>query len=220
MRIEQSALSEKETAEIQALLAESGGKDLYFARGVFAAVATAPTQIAPPEWLSILLGVDVPDAGTLKQLLALLMREYNCCADCLALSVPSVPAADEAEADETDRVQQFAKGYVQIAQKDAAWTTDPKAFELTVPLMMLSGYAQASSLAKLDPTITDDVDGYLARHRLSLSDDVVALYDFFKDKRHAQVIAPSPAREKIGRNDPCPCGSAKKYKKCCGSIES
>jgi len=23
--------------------------------------------------------------------------------------------------------------------------------------------------------------------------------------------------EKVGRNDPCPCGSAKKYKKCCGS---
>jgi SEC-C motif-containing protein len=23
--------------------------------------------------------------------------------------------------------------------------------------------------------------------------------------------------EKIGRNDPCPCGSEKKYKKCCGS---
>ena len=24
--------------------------------------------------------------------------------------------------------------------------------------------------------------------------------------------------EKIGRNDPCPCGSGKKYKKCCGSV--
>lgn len=23
---------------------------------------------------------------------------------------------------------------------------------------------------------------------------------------------------KIGRNDPCPCGSGKKYKKCCGSV--
>ncbi|HOK43165.1 MAG TPA: SEC-C metal-binding domain-containing protein, partial [Thermoclostridium caenicola] len=22
---------------------------------------------------------------------------------------------------------------------------------------------------------------------------------------------------KVGRNDPCPCGSGKKYKKCCGS---
>ena len=23
-------------------------------------------------------------------------------------------------------------------------------------------------------------------------------------------------QKKIGRNDPCPCGSGKKYKKCCG----
>lgn len=23
--------------------------------------------------------------------------------------------------------------------------------------------------------------------------------------------------QKIGRNDPCPCGSGKKYKKCCGA---
>ncbi len=23
---------------------------------------------------------------------------------------------------------------------------------------------------------------------------------------------------KVGRNDPCPCGSGKKYKKCCGSV--
>ena len=31
--------------------------------------------------------------------------------------------------------------------------------------------------------------------------------------------APVPIRRtspKIGRNDPCPCGSGKKYKKCCG----
>ena len=27
--------------------------------------------------------------------------------------------------------------------------------------------------------------------------------------------APEPKR-KLGRNDPCPCGSGKKYKKCCG----
>ena len=24
-----------------------------------------------------------------------------------------------------------------------------------------------------------------------------------------------PSFEKLGRNDPCPCGSGKKYKKCC-----
>ena len=27
--------------------------------------------------------------------------------------------------------------------------------------------------------------------------------------------APSAARTKVGRNDPCPCGSGKKFKKCC-----
>ena len=34
-----------------------------------------------------------------------------------------------------------------------------------------------------------------------------------------KVIGPEPFRReqpKIGRNDPCPCGSGKKYKKCCG----
>ncbi|WP_257720225.1 PBPRA1643 family SWIM/SEC-C metal-binding motif protein [Heliomicrobium modesticaldum] len=28
---------------------------------------------------------------------------------------------------------------------------------------------------------------------------------------------PAVAGPKIGRNDPCPCGSGKKYKKCCGN---
>ena len=32
--------------------------------------------------------------------------------------------------------------------------------------------------------------------------------------RTKQVIRTGP---KIGRNEPCPCGSGKKYKKCCGS---
>ena len=26
---------------------------------------------------------------------------------------------------------------------------------------------------------------------------------------------PKEAEKKVGRNDPCPCGSGKKYKKCC-----
>jgi hypothetical protein len=35
------------------------------------------------------------------------------------------------------------------------------------------------------------------------------------------IPAPVPARSKeykVGRNDPCPCGSGKKYKKCCGRL--
>ena len=28
---------------------------------------------------------------------------------------------------------------------------------------------------------------------------------------------PVAAEKKVGRNEPCPCGSGKKYKKCCGT---
>jgi preprotein translocase subunit SecA len=31
----------------------------------------------------------------------------------------------------------------------------------------------------------------------------------------SKVIKPPRKKKKIGRNDPCPCGSGKKYKKCC-----
>ena len=30
------------------------------------------------------------------------------------------------------------------------------------------------------------------------------------------TIDHTAVRDKVGRNDPCPCGSGKKYKKCCG----
>ncbi|MBP1550041.1 MAG: SEC-C domain-containing protein, partial [Oscillospiraceae bacterium] len=29
-------------------------------------------------------------------------------------------------------------------------------------------------------------------------------------------VEPRKVKDKVGRNDPCPCGSGKKYKKCCG----
>jgi hypothetical protein len=32
-----------------------------------------------------------------------------------------------------------------------------------------------------------------------------------------RLAAPTPKLAKVGRNDPCPCGSGKKYKKCCGA---
>ncbi|MGZ8551111.1 MAG: SEC-C metal-binding domain-containing protein [Chitinophagaceae bacterium] len=36
------------------------------------------------------------------------------------------------------------------------------------------------------------------------------------DSSKASRPEPVKVAEKIGRNDLCPCGSGKKYKKCCG----
>lgn len=34
---------------------------------------------------------------------------------------------------------------------------------------------------------------------------------------HHDPYETTQKQEKIGRNDPCPCGSGKKFKKCCGA---
>ena len=44
----------------------------------------------------------------------------------------------------------------------------------------------------------------------ALSDRLYTLY--LEQKKSGTVVK----AHKIGRNDPCPCGSGKKYKKCCG----
>ena len=36
----------------------------------------------------------------------------------------------------------------------------------------------------------------------------------YPDNRHVSEIG-NPLFKRVGRNDPCPCGSGKKYKKCC-----
>jgi len=46
--------------------------------------------------------------------------------------------------------------------------------------------------------------------------------DIFTEEKRAELFKEQKASgtirkdKKIGRNDPCPCGSGKKYKKCCG----
>lgn len=43
-------------------------------------------------------------------------------------------------------------------------------------------------------------------------DDLRVILKELQDEKPEQVINV----EKVGRNEPCPCGSGKKYKKCCG----
>jgi len=39
-----------------------------------------------------------------------------------------------------------------------------------------------------------------------------------KSRKKSEKISERRIGRKIGRNEPCPCGSGKKYKKCCGAI--
>jgi hypothetical protein len=208
MRPPQQPLTPEETTELTDLLENAAGRTLPFARGVFAAVATAPSLVEPTDWMSLLLAREPPDRASLVRLFGLLIREYHACAECLALGVPAVPSAEESEG-----IVQFCKGYIRVSQGDSRWTQDSDAFALTVPLAWLAGYVGDEALRTLGPTVEVDVAAFRATHQELLAEDVARLYEYWAEarrKRHSTVTN----AEKIGRNEPCPCGSGKKYKKC------
>jgi SAM-dependent methyltransferase len=49
------------------------------------------------------------------------------------------------------------------------------------------------------------------------SDNTSISYDFRCTQLANERAAAAPTSAKVGRNDPCPCGSGKKYKRCCGA---
>jgi SEC-C motif domain protein len=56
----------------------------------------------------------------------------------------------------------------------------------------------------------------LVHHELSLFERHQGRWYFHSghEPKHAEPVAAPP---KVGRNEPCPCGSGKKHKKCCGA---
>ncbi|XBO30381.1 SEC-C metal-binding domain-containing protein [Paraburkholderia fungorum] len=62
----------------------------------------------------------------------------------------------------------------------------------------------------------------LARLTKQIPASIAAIYRFWLPYRqavHEQKLTATIQRTepKVGRNDPCPCGSGKKFKKCCGA---
>ncbi len=105
----------------------------------------------------------------------------------------------------------------------------------------LRGYAQVDPLqeykreafemfAKMVERIKEQTLGYLYRVQVTREEEVERIEEE-RRRRHLRLVysrgeeaeekkkpKQQPIRKgrKIGRNDPCPCGSGKKYKKCCG----
>lgn len=54
------------------------------------------------------------------------------------------------------------------------------------------------------------------RRQQAFEERVMAMEGYLPPIDEPDVFLDRPAPRKVGRNEPCPCGSAKKYKKCCG----
>lgn len=56
--------------------------------------------------------------------------------------------------------------------------------------------------------------------RTQVANPISAGFEGSAAKSEKKVTIRKTADQKVGRNDPCPCGSGKKYKNCCGSAQN
>jgi preprotein translocase subunit SecA len=115
------------------------------------------------------------------------------------------------------------RGY---AQKDPKQEYRREAFELYGELLDVIKNDVVKSIMAVKIRTADELDAASE----SINEDMSQVKDL--QYQHADIstdaaeiekpadIAVAPVRSgpKIGRNDPCPCGSGKKYKACCGAL--
>ncbi len=65
--------------------------------------------------------------------------------------------------------------------------------------------------------IVDRREDDIIRTQLSQAAETFRPQEEEEEELMIEKMEPVRAKEKIGRNDPCPCGSGKKYKNCCGA---
>jgi preprotein translocase subunit SecA len=115
------------------------------------------------------------------------------------------------------------RGY---AQKDPKQEYRREAFELYGELLNVIKNDVVKSIMAVKIRTADELDAASE----SINDDMSQIKDVQYQHADASIdtvadekpaaIAPAPVRSgpKVGRNDPCPCGSGKKYKACHGAL--
>jgi uncharacterized protein len=204
--------------------------------GFLFTVCCAPESVPPSEWLPLVFAWEDANYGGLpeaNQILRAMMALHNHISRQLRERAPSLPPGCEMRDDAVANLlpdapvsgwaRGFATGHEWLTEQ---WAPTPEKLgdELGSILMVLSffgnhdlaeAYRQEffpheESLAVLATEIREifpaAIQGYADLGR-SIGEAL---------REHGGGIQTPAASAKVGRNDPCPCGSGKKYKKCCG----
>ncbi|MGQ4660716.1 UPF0149 family protein [Lysobacter sp. F6437] len=131
---------------------------------------------------------------------------------------PDLQGDDAEQEDELDVGRDWALGFfTAVGLREAAWDQWLDDNEWIDEVFGLLDRLASGEVLGDDPSAPATPIGY--RERLEI---VAGLPDMLADLHHHRIDALTP-REPIrreatpDRNAPCPCGSGKKYKKCCGA---
>jgi len=187
--------------------------------GLFTALVIGPATVMPSEYLPVIWGTGDGEGprwdnvGQAQYFMNLLTKHWNAIAVRRNSDAPHVPFI--VEFGDAERGHVWAKGFlVGVELSRSGWEPmfkDRRAAEICSLIFALLQDDPKFSGDRITPKMRDTIVDQLPVILQS-----IAAYG--RDPNR-----PLPQREqllrstKVGRNDPCPCGSGKKFKKCCGS---
>jgi uncharacterized protein len=203
--------------------------------GFFTAVVSGPEMIPPSVWLSLIWGEDedAPDwesEEAFQRIFSLLVRHMNSTSAMLMeapMEFEPCFLETEVEGKCLAIVGEWCDGYMKgVALDPDGWAAMPHAFEdYLAPMLMFTsdeGYEQLESMEDEEVEFWQEQIAPAARriHAYWLAQRSGSAPPQF----HPTLLPTTAANDepfvrstpKTGRNDPCPCGSGKKYKQCCG----
>jgi uncharacterized protein len=195
--------------------------------GFLTGIAVGPELVLPSEWLPLIWGGDAPefaDEDEAKAILAIIMARYN---EILRqIDDDTLDPVFWANSDGTLIAAEWAEGFLQaVMLRMDAWGRlfkSKRDGQILFPILALCGDENGESLLGITP---EDEDRVMEEVIEFIPACVTAIAAYWRGQGSKQISMPlmagpkpSPPRTsiKVGRNEPCPCGSGKKFKKCCG----
>lgn len=232
------ALSDAEVDELDDFLMSDDTPencmDISALDGFFAALVLNPEFVMPSMYLPWIWdmeeGCDVPAFASMEQanhIMQLLMRYYNGVLDAIGRDTfaPLLYTLPQQDGSEFYDAEGWCEGFMRgVFLFNEPWMEIfEKHPEFLAPMVLLGTEHGWEALEKSPDIRQATQDAYE-----SIADCVAVLYENFRDQREAQmqqvqpsgmqveVVSMHATSFKAGRNDECPCGSGKKFKKCCG----
>ena len=195
-------------------------------QAMLCAIVSGPVPVEPAVWLPEALGkgLDSADDALVAETIELLMRLNNDLAAALLEDetiAPILYPLDES-GDEYDYLA-WADTYVFGAGLAGDWFElagkhADDLSELLEPMFLLNGMLKEDVEKAGERWFSPTEEARLvADIQENLPLIVQTLYNFWRNKRPGATVRHEAP--KSGRNDPCPCGSGRKYKQCCGRPE-
>ncbi|OHD05224.1 UPF0149 family protein [Sphingopyxis sp. RIFCSPHIGHO2_12_FULL_65_19] len=175
--------------------------------GYLTGIIVSPDLVPQSKWLKKVWGDAPPKFDSMEEMqgfLDLLMRHYNGILGDLSRPGAYGPVLDVDRRNGDTLWELWIDGFVQAMKLSPIGWNRIRASDDAAVKGALAGITELSDNRS---TVTAAADS---------RSEAVERLSTWVELLHEWRLKNDENRSKVGRNDPCPCGSGKKYKKCCG----